>query len=188
MSSGNLDLGRRRLIQVAQLLIWSSKLLPSLKLFLWSYKRTYINHLTQSYNKKSLILNAEIEINKNKRCMWIRSKKKERKWYKWALRPLGWPIPRKLRYIWRRTRFRSWTWHQSSLFSSIQLHPCKKIQWSCKNMISLHKNTNENPSLEENLTWYLYKMIRNHSPWIEEVFPTKIPWLVDLVPNNRNLH
>ena len=28
-------------------------------------KKTYINHLIQSYNKKSLILNAEIERNKN---------------------------------------------------------------------------------------------------------------------------
>jgi len=55
-------------------------------------------------------------------------------------------------------------------------------------MSSLHKKTNENLSLEENLTCYLYKMIRNHSPWKEESFPTKILWLVDLVPNTRNLH
>jgi len=33
------------------------------------------------------------------------------------------------------------------IFSSIELHPCKKIQWSCKNTTSLHKNTNENISL-----------------------------------------
>ena len=39
-----------------------------------------------------------------------------------------------------------------------------------------------NHSLEENSTWYLYKMIKNHSPWMEEVFSTEIPWLVDLLP------
>ena len=112
--------------------------------------------------------------------MWI--KNKEKKWYKRNLRLLGWPSPRKLRDLWRITRFRSWTWHQSSLFSSIELHPCKKIQWSCKNTSSLQNNTNENLSLEENLTWYLYKMIRNHTPWMEEAFPTKIPWIVEHIP------
>jgi len=43
-------------------------------------QKNYINHLTQYYNKKSLILNAEIERNKNKRCMWIRSDNKKSKW------------------------------------------------------------------------------------------------------------
>ena len=119
--------------------------------------------------------------------MWISNEKKERKLYKRALRILGWPSPRKIWDLWRITRFRIWTWHQSSLFSSIQLHPCKKIRWSCRNMSSLHKNTNENISLEGNSTWYLYKMIGNHSAWMEEAFPTKIPWLVDLVPNTRNV-
>ena len=103
--------------------------------------------------------------------MWVRSEKKK----KMDLRLLGWTSPMKIIFLWRRPRFISWTWHQYSLFPSIQLHPCRKRQWSYKNMSSLHKKTNKNQPLEENLTWYLYKMIRNHSPWNKKVFPTKSP-------------
>jgi len=39
-----------------------------------------------------------------------------------------------------------------------------------------------NHSIEENSTWYLYKIIKNPSRWIEEYLLTKIPWLVDLLP------
>ena len=87
---------------------------------------------------------------------------------------LGMAKPKENHRIWRRTRFRSWTWHKSSLFWSIQLHPCKKIKWSCKNTSSLHKKTNENIYLEEKSTWYLYKIIRNHSPW-KDNFPHQNP-------------
>jgi len=41
-------------------------------------------------------------------------------------------------------------------------------------MSSLHKNINENLSLEKNLTCYLYKIVRNHSRCKEEDFHTKI--------------
>ena len=86
------------------------------------------NNLTQSYSKISI----------NTKCG-----NKKRKLYKRALRILGWPRPRKIRDLWRITIFRNWTWHHYSIFSSIQLHPWKKIQWSCRNMSSLHKNINE---------------------------------------------
>ena len=76
--------------------------------------------------------------------MWIRSEKKKNNWYKRASRLLGWLNLRKLRVLWMIPRLRSWTWHQYSLFSSIQLHQCKKWQWSCKNTSSLLKKTNKN--------------------------------------------
>ena len=50
-----------------------------MKSYLWSYKITYFNHLAQSYNKKSLMLNAEIEKGQEQE-MHVNKKWKEEKW------------------------------------------------------------------------------------------------------------
>lgn len=42
--------------------------------------------------------------------------------------------------------------------------------------------------LEENSNIFLYKEMRNNSPWKEIDFPSKIPQKEDLVPNTRNFH
>lgn len=150
------------------------------------------NKLLQPFNPilQQEIINTKCRNgkNKNKRCMWIRSEKKKSKLYKRNLRLLAWPSSTKLKFLWRRPRLRSLKWHQTSLFPSIQLHLYKKWKWTSKNTSFLHKKTKKNQSLEENLNWYLYKMMRKHFPWKEEAFCSKIPQIVDMVPNTRNLH
>lgn len=82
------------------------------------------NHLTNiTYIKWKINTKCRNRKNKNGRCKWKHSNK-IMKLYRMVLRLLGWPNPSMLRVWWRKPSFRRWKWHQTSLFDSIQVHPC----------------------------------------------------------------